>query len=258
KSNSTEIERNNLAIPITFFYSDPSYNFYPMRTDRKYMSQEIDNDTYFIQLNEFYEDSNPNLQDFNQKVSNDFEKSNYKKLIIDLRYNPGGYGSIFDDLFNTIIKNYNKNKFDVYTLIGAKSASASILNAYRIEELFPNNTFVGTPPCQKPNFNAPVLEYYDYKNILGIEMVYSYGCYICDPKNPDALYPDITIEETLDDWLNSYDRVLETVVSMPIDEEKLKTYPNANIDFSDFKKWGKEGSIKVIFDKEDMKKWIGE
>lgn len=176
-----------------------------------YSSLKIDNNTYLIRINRCEEDKNYMLAEFEKQISTDMEINNFNKVIIDLRYNPGGTAK-FDNMINILKKYQEKDNFEVYTLISNRTCSLGVVTAMLINQNL-KNTIVGTPTGNKANFNA----YGSRRYFLGGYLVFAYSAkYVvtCPYDDMMAVYPDITIEETYDNYMNGVDTVFEAVLNM--------------------------------------------
>ncbi len=137
-------------------------------------------------------------------------KNKSEKLIIDLRDNYGG--DFFVGLKLTqflVLADSIDWKSGVYTLIDNVTFSAAMSNAAQFSQLL-NAKIVGEPTGSKPS------GYQDMGQFIlpnsNLEVTYSKRLYHFDAKQKDALYPDVNIEISIDDYLTSNDSQLQWIL----------------------------------------------
>jgi hypothetical protein len=153
---------------------------------------------------------NPELLSFAAEKSKifDFIKNNeIDKLVIDLRFNSGGDSSQGTELAEELSK--YKDQFETYVVIGADTFSSAIINALDFKEEL-NGYLIGTATMGKPNHYGEVRTF-NLPN-TGLRVSYSTKYFtLLEDRDPDSLYPDITVETEYEDFLNGRDTILEMI-----------------------------------------------
>lgn len=132
-----------------------------------------------------------------------------KKVIIDFRNNTGGYPDL-DGSFLPLVRLLKEADAQTYILVDGGSFSAAIGLPSVLRRRVTNAKLVGTPGGQPPRFfvgNTITLPN------SGITVGCSSKLYDFWPGyEGDALMPDVTVYETIDDFLNGYDSVLKYIL----------------------------------------------
>ena len=165
----------------------------------------------YVRINEFdYMDDYTFLQFGNDIIRELREQGGAKKLVIDLRRNPGGYQFYgYPEFINAL----QRMEFDsLYVLIDQGSFSCAVITAGEIKKAFPAAVLVGTPAGQPANFFAGMnLEDYALPN-SGVLCPMPLNYYRVLPENhDDALMPDILVYPTVSDYIHCIDTILEAV-----------------------------------------------
>ena len=170
-------------------------------------------DTAYIRIKQFSDAENYTLMNLGNELLQEVRtRGSIGKVIIDLRYNPGGYRAYgYPELINVL------SRMDIgtlYVLVDDCSYSASVLTAAAIKTALPETVLVGTPAGQPPNFYAG-MNYYEMPN-SGYDFQIPSAWYDYMPDYPyDALMPDVVIYPTIEDYQNNVDTILEAVFAMP-------------------------------------------
>lgn len=177
--------------------------------DKYYWKEKLSDDVYYIQYNKCAEDTNLKMKKFTNQISNDIKDNEFKKVIIDLRYNGGGNSAIIQPLYDELKKLKDNKKFKVYILIGNKTFSSALLNAYDGKNEL-DAVLVGEPTGGNLNaygevksFDLPYSGFSIDYSTKYFELVKGY--------DKDALYPDIESSMKLKDYINGVDSVVQTV-----------------------------------------------
>lgn len=187
----------------------------PMTTDyndsNNYWNDKLSDDVYYIQYNKCAEDNSLKMDKFTSEVSNDIKDNEFKKVIIDLRYNGGGNSKIIEPLYDELEKLKKEHSFQVYILIGGNTFSSGLLNAYDGKNQL-DAILAGQPTGGNLNqygevksFDLPysgfVVDYSTkyFENVKGYDK--------------DALYPDIESPMKLKDYINGVDTVVQAVIN---------------------------------------------
>lgn len=142
------------------------------------------------------------IADFREAAS-----GNAEKLIVDLRFNAGGNMQVSQDFVDAFM---DMDFEQIYILIDGGSCSNAVTLAAELRQKLPNSLLVGTPAGQPANFFAAAHDYplpnSGYTFAVS-DMWYEYWT----DYEYDALMPDITVYQTLEDYKNGIDTVLEYV-----------------------------------------------
>jgi hypothetical protein len=181
----------------------------------KYYDYEYlpDNKALYFEYNSCAEMEDLSFSDFNNEMMNLVEEEEIDKIIIDLRSNSGGNSEILNP-FTKRLKAYliEKPEVKIYTLVGRNTFSSGMFAIYRIKEAAPSAVSVGEPTggaldcygevrtMELPNSQLPVsysTKYFEFSKS------FSY-------KNDGVgtFLPDIAIQPTIEDYVNSRDIVL--------------------------------------------------
>lgn len=179
------------------------------QSQEKYRFLPLNNTTLFIQCNQCYEEEQKPLKDFEKELENEIKTGKYKKVIFDLRYNPGGNYPSFERLTRIPSKLMEQYSYELYTLIGTKTFSSGVIQAVQLKQ--EGAVLVGTPTGGNVNF---------YANTKNFELPNSHikGCYstayqdIWTEYKGDALLPDITVNQTIEDALKGIDTAVQTIL----------------------------------------------
>lgn len=182
-------------------YGDASY-FY------RYL---YDYDTLFIRLYDFTEDTDYRLSQMFEQIRQDLRSvTGLRKIVVDVRDNPGGY-TTFVDQMTKFLQEFQMQ--DIYVLTDEGSFSAATIFPNRIRSKFENATIVGTPTGQSPNFFAGITTLNMRTHDVTFTMSTSY--FEGDPSfTEDSLMPDLLIYQSLVDYKKGIDTVLQTVLEM--------------------------------------------
>lgn len=168
------------------------------------------NSCWSRELAEKHKLSNPDLPSFSEQKNQIIEviKNNeIKKFVIDLRYNSGGDSSQGTN-FAAELSKY-KDKFDTYVIIGPETFSSAIINALDFKNYL-DAYLIGTATMGKPNHFGEVRTFELPNSSLKVSYSTNYFKLLKN-RNPDALYPDITVETEFEDFLNGKDTILEMI-----------------------------------------------
>lgn len=211
--NDKIVETDFMTVKVMDYYKMDNYTYIVSIEERmvstNYDSYDLTEDVYMIELRSCRKDSNYNIIDFQNKVIADIKEKKHKKVIIDLRYNEGGLSGTFEMLINELGRLQESQKFDSYTLIGNDTFSSGVATAAHINNKL-INTLYGSPTGGKPN-SYGATEYKELESPFKLYKTYMY--YRCTPYDDMmTLYPDITVEQTYEDYKNKVDTVVEEVL----------------------------------------------
>lgn len=134
------------------------------------------------------------------------------KLIIDFRDNTGGIWDIdVETRFARSVNRYGTN--GTYILINGGCFSTGMATPYHLSKAIDGAKLVGSPTGEFINCfgNGPEFETPNF----GVRFQVSEFYFRCESgEESDAVYPDITIYQTWEDYQNNVDTVLEYVLSL--------------------------------------------
>lgn len=118
--------------------------------DKFWFEMLPDKQTLYVQLNQVTNKEDETLADFSRRLAAFIEANPVEKLVLDLRLNRGGNGTLLPPLVAALVKSkINKpNKF--FTLIGRSTFSAAQFLVNNLER-YSNTIFVGEPSGSKGN-----------------------------------------------------------------------------------------------------------
>lgn len=179
------------------------------QSQEKYRFLPLNNTTLFIQCNQCYEEKQKPLKDFEKELENEIKTGKYKKVIFDLRYNPGGNYPSFERLTRIPSELMEQYSYELYALIGTKTFSSGVIQAVQLKQ--EGAILVGTPTGGNVNF---------YANTKNFELPNSRikGCYstayqdIWTEYKGDVLIPDIPVNQTIEDALKGIDTAVQMIL----------------------------------------------
>ena len=158
------------------------------------------------------ESAKETFEGFIQRLSSYVDTHDFKRMVIDLRNNGGGDGSLIFDLVDLIKNNKKINqRGKLFVMIGRNSLSAAVMFASMLH----NNTkaiFVGKPTGQGPNF---------FSGPNGITLPHSkLEFWLSSRLNESSLSmdkrqwiePDIPVRYTCQDFLDNRDPAMEAIL----------------------------------------------
>lgn len=133
-----------------------------------------------------------------------------ENLIIDLRGNQGGDFFIGLKLAQVLVLANSINwKSGVYVMIDNNTYSAAMSNASQFAQLL-NATLVGQPTGSKPNGYQDMWQFTLPNS--GLIVTYSKRMYRFKDNEMDAVFPDVAIELTAQDYMRANDKSLNWVI----------------------------------------------
>lgn len=200
-----ELLTHDMVSPKTLSYSQSDNCWYTVVTD-------AENPYLYVRINSMdYEQTD--FMNFYTAVSTQLRDSDVPlKLIIDFRHNSGGvYEPGVIASFANAVNRFQSN--GPYILIDGRCFSAGMYTPYVLSELIDGAQLVGSPTGQFANcfgtyetFKTPNFEMWFYiadtyrRNLPG--------------QDQDAIYPDVTVYQTWEDYQNKVDTVLEYVLAL--------------------------------------------
>ena len=173
-----------------------------------YLRYEEENDLCYIRFNRLQEMTNYRFFAFLEDIKKQVTKESCKKIVVDLRLDGGGTATqMHEDLIAVLRKSTAEQ---IYILIDAASYSEAILLPVDLRQNLENAVIVGTPGGQGPNFFASCS--YNYLPNSGHMFATSTAYFLGWPDYEyETLMPDITVYQTLEDYKQGIDTVMEYV-----------------------------------------------
>jgi tetratricopeptide (TPR) repeat protein len=112
-------------------FRDNVRNDFPLHLRQRsyYLAADVpDHDAYYVQINFIADDPKENFAAFTKRFMTELDSHPRRRLIVDLRYNPGGDGSKAVKFIHEFIKREDNPPWkELYVLTGRKSFSATII-----------------------------------------------------------------------------------------------------------------------------------
>jgi len=172
-----------------------------------------ENNSIYVQFNAVTQKKNQSLEDFNIELRSQIFKNNIQHLILDLRHNHGGNGSILPPMLKTIV-NFEVMKLDgkVFVLMGRETYSAA-QNLLTDITKYTNAILVGEPSGSKPNhigeagwFKLP------YSGLMGLISTQFHQTSKAED-NRKWIAPHIPINVSSTDYFNGNDKALNIIIN---------------------------------------------
>ena len=187
------------------------YSFYEGYQNVNYfLRYEAEEQLLYIRFNREDEMTNYRFSAFISDIKKSISENSCKKIVVDFRTNGGGSGmTLHADLIEILDK---ATAEQIYVLIDSASYSDAILLPVELQQNLSNAVIVGTPGGQSPIFFAgrsyalPNSGHYFWVSMGGYNYWPDY--------EHETLMPDITVYQTLEDYKQGIDTVLEYVRSM--------------------------------------------
>ncbi len=154
--------------------------------------------------------STSKMENFAQSLLGFINENKSENLIIDLRDNYGGDFFVGLKLAQLLVlADTIKWKSGVYTLIDNVTFSAAMSNAAQFSQIL-NSKLVGVPTGAKPSGYQDMGQFRLPNS--GLEVTFSKRLYHFKEDQRKALYPDVYVEVSVDDYIRGYDRQLRWVL----------------------------------------------
>lgn len=168
-----------------------------------------DNKTVYVKFRRYTSISK--MEKFSRSLLGFIDKNKSENLIIDLRDNYGGDFFVGLKLAQQLVLADTINwRSGVYTLIDNVTFSAAMSNAAQFSQIL-NSKLVGSPTGARPSGYQDMGQFTLPNS--GLEVTFSKRLYSFKDTQRDALYPDVHIETSIEDYRDAYDRQLRWVLS---------------------------------------------
>ena len=183
------------------------------KSELNFWYEFIDEETLYIRLQGFFTNDYSSLlkivTELNNKVT---DESPIKKTIVDIRDNSGGQKV---PGYNEFIEMLNEDKFgNVYALINEDCFSMAVIMPSLLKQNVKDIVLVGTPTGEPPLVFGVIGNVSEFSGSGVIFQMGEYAVSAWEDYEYDALMPDITVYQTIEDYKNGIDSVLEAVLEM--------------------------------------------
>ncbi|MBX7109870.1 MAG: hypothetical protein K1X61_14565 [Chitinophagales bacterium] len=189
--------------------AEPLNNLMAFSRDDFYWYQfDTTYDALYFNYTQCAEDDHLPFETFNRQLFKEIELRRPSKLIVDLRYNGGGYSSVLNPFLRSIRSSYLNAEGKLYVLIGRKTFSSALMNA--VELVKENHAIaVGEPTGANINHFGEVRSF--ELPISRITVYYSTKFWNNWPGHDGPLLPDILIHHSYNNFLKGEDEALEYI-----------------------------------------------
>jgi hypothetical protein len=173
-----------------------------------------ENNSIYVQFNVVTQKKTQSLEDFNIELRTQISKNNVQHLILDLRHNHGGNGSILPTMLKTII-NFEVMNPDgnIFVLMGRETFSAA-QNLLTDITKYTNAILVGEPSGSRPNhigeagwFKLP------YSGLMGLISTQFHQTSKAED-NRKWIAPHIPVNVLSSDYFNGNDKAMNIIMDV--------------------------------------------
>lgn len=220
KGESLEVTMNPIQWNFTGFPKLPPLQIEPQplfisKINNPYWSESMPQEsTIYIQFNTVTNKTEQSFNDFNIELRNQFTQNKTDNLILDLRHNHGGNGSLLPPMIKTL------NSFEVmnpegqiFVIIGRETFSAA-QNLLTDITNYTNSILVGEPSGSKPNhigeagwFKLP------YSGLMGLVSTQFHQTSKAEDQRK-WIAPHIPVSLSSADYFNGNDKALNVILEM--------------------------------------------
>lgn len=168
----------------------------------------------YVQFNLVAQKEEQSLKDFNIELQGQIAQHKIQNLILDLRHNNGGDGSIVPPMLKTLLNFEAINpEGTIFVLAGRETFSAAQNLLTRITT-YTNAIFVGEPSGSKPNFTGESGWFrLPYSGLMGI-VASQYHQTSESEDDRKWIAPHIPIGRLSTDYFNGTDKALDTILEI--------------------------------------------
>lgn len=167
----------------------------------------------YFQYNRCAEMPGVPLAGFIQGLLNFLDTNTVERVVVDLRGNTGGNSALLQPFINGIRARPQLNQSGrLFVLIDRATFSSGMLNAYDFQTRT-NATLAGEATGGKPNSYGEVSQFFLPNSNLRV--THSTRLFQILPSDPSSIFPNISVEQTIENYLAGRDAVLERVLGNP-------------------------------------------
>ena len=185
------------------------------KIDEPYWSKLFPSDnTIYIQFNAVTQKKTQSLKEFNIELRHKINQNNIDNLILDLRHNHGGNGSILPPMLKTIINFEVMNpKGRIFVLMGRETFSAG-QNLLTDITKYSNPILVGEPSGSKPNHIGEAGWFkFPYSGLMGLISSQFHQTSKAED-NRKWIAPHIPIRLSSSDYFDGTDKAMDIVMEI--------------------------------------------
>ena len=158
----------------------------------------------------------PSYREFEKAVLADLRKLDINKLVLDLRNNDGGKAEQGSRLVERLERSGISKKADSYLIIGRDTRDEALVNALEFREAF-GAEVLGEASGGRPNYFGDPRQF----------VLTASGLVVSCPEarisllegDPEAMLPDLEVNESFEAYLQGLDPALESIASMPVNAD---------------------------------------
>lgn len=187
-----------------------SYPLYLKNTDNYWYEYLPESELLYFQYNLCSEEPNKPFEEYSSQLFSYISNIAVKKVVLDLRKNPGGNSSILKPFVDQISTIDSLNKLgSLFVIVGRETFSSAILNTLEMQNRT-NSIFYGEPTGGKPNHFGEVRSF-DLPN-HNYSIRYSTKYFTHNNEDTPSFNPENIIAITFDDYKNGNDPILEAII----------------------------------------------
>lgn len=183
----------------------------------------------YVQINNIIDARNETLEAFSARLVAAIDRYSPEKLVLDLRRNTGGDNTLLRPLLVGLIRSpqaARPGRFIVLTSPRTYSAATNLANRL---QYYTNAIYIGQPTGDSVNFYADTRSIVLPNSRVEVHISRLYW-QDSDPRDRRAaLYPDVAVDPSLDDFLRGRDRGLEAALAYtpepPLEDRLRKSAP---------------------------------
>jgi C-terminal processing protease CtpA/Prc len=175
----------------------------------------LDGQTLYLQYNEAVRRSgSTSIEQLADEIDTTLGNGAITRLVVDLRYNPGGDDRTYTSLLRVLTTNAALSRpGSLLVLIGRQTFSAAVLLATELDKQT-SAVFVGEPTGGSPNLYANPRPLQLPNSGIIVQVSSKYFEVGGSDDRRDAIVPDIAATTSVDDLLASRDPVLDAALAL--------------------------------------------
>jgi Peptidase family S41 len=185
------------------------------RVDEPFWTTVLDGQTLYLQYNEVVRNGGSvSIDQLADEIGATLDSGGITRLVVDLRYNPGGDDRTYRSLLRVLTTNAALSRpGSLLVLIGRQTFSAAVLLATELDKKT-NAVFIGEPTGGSPNLYANPRPLQLPNSGIVVQVSSKYFEVGGPSDHRDAIVPDIAVTTTLDDLLAGHDPVLDAALAL--------------------------------------------
>ena len=216
----TQAQHRNMTSVYTHYDTFLRYDSLH-RGENYWYSYLLKEDLLYFRIDTFHDDEEQSLRDMENAILG-YVKSigGVEKFVLDLRANMGGYNMTgYEELANVLGR---MDAGRIYVLMDSNSFSRSVITASILKNSVDNLVLVGEPAGQPPNFFGNVYSYNCFNKKVSFSLATDW-IITMDQYPYDALMPDVIVYQTIEDYKQKRDAIMQYVIADTVDGYEGKT-----------------------------------